>query len=109
MYTDRLLAQRGLFTVMSYRDRNPQHGMHPPLNREIERLAGASQDVIGEEDKPLLWKIELATEHVSSLLKKLSFDEVDAATLFPGYAGVAKSVIEELEVSVNVHKRTPAS
>lgn len=90
-----LCAQKGLFTFWAVKKgHNPMTGKgnKAPTNRvQLDKLIS---DYIEEGNKPLMYKIIISKEGISELYKYLKSHHIEAATLFPGYYGVARNINE---------------
>lgn len=86
-----LRAQGGVFTVLTDATREPTGvSSFPPLNRLI-----ASKDTSGRyEFSPCIRKLQLPVKQAGRLLRLLAMESVTAARLFPGLAGVERSLRE---------------
>jgi hypothetical protein len=100
-----LRAQRGIFTLHLYRfvfDEAPEsnslaHGVERILSRmqsQHARVSDFGDDVPtqAEPRQPPLKRLRLGVDCAPKLLRLLSERGVDAANLFPGYAGVAQAL-----------------
>jgi hypothetical protein len=83
-----LLAQDGLFTLYSTISFNWDA---PRVANSIDQLASSWE---GIRDIPILYKIELPRDEDQELLRQLRRYGITGARLFPGYAGVVKSLRE---------------
>jgi len=86
-----LVAQKGLFT---YWNALHSENNEPPFWGMEDRELDCHVSWI----LPMLIKITLDIENVKELLNKLSKINIKASTIFPGYYGAAKSVIEEAKI-----------
>ena len=89
-----LCAQKGLFTYWPVekgvnRDGfvNTDETLRTPLNELI-------QQTLTEKETPLMYKIRISRSGINALYDYLKSNHVEAATLFPGYDGVVKSIKE---------------
>jgi hypothetical protein len=83
-----LAAQAGLFTLVRHR--------HEDVSLDdliTERIA--SGEVVKWLKPPALWRLTLPHSEAPRLLRLLALDGVSAATVYPGYAGVARSLEEQ--------------
>lgn len=88
-----LAAQAGLFTVV--RHRHEGVGLDSVL---AARMADPELQILGGrgvEKNPVMWKLTLPHAEAPRLLKILALDGVSAASVFPGYAGVVRSLEEQ--------------
>jgi hypothetical protein len=115
---ENLRAQRGLFTIVRPRDTrarvaegttNSQAPGSPPPpvsplggdpasrdeNPPLEQVVAPFEDeAAGCGVGPLLRKYTLPHSHAPELLRLLDAHEISAATLFPGYGGVVRSLCQ---------------
>lgn len=100
-----LCAQKGLFTFwLVKKGENPQtsKGNINSTNRQpLDKLITENLEV---DDMPLMYKIVICRENLSELYDFLKYNHIEAATLFPGYSGVTRSIIENQFFS-NIHKQ----
>jgi hypothetical protein len=83
-----LLAQDGLFTLYSM---DPFDWDAPRVATPVEHLVSSWT---GIRDVPILYKIELPRTEAQELLRLLLRHGITGARLFPGFAGVEKSLRE---------------
>jgi len=87
-----LHAQAGVFTLSQGRIRGDD-GKFITLDRllgEIARQVRPSDDML-----PCIRRFQLPTSEAGILLEELRLDQIDALTLFPGYAGVVRALREQ--------------
>jgi len=97
-----LRAQRGLhFLLIQKQSLAPSD----PAERYdlVQRLAVLGNPLPGTF--PLL-KFVLSTEHAAALVDKLDQRDVNAATLFPGYAGVVATMRDNMVVAKSIARRS---
>jgi hypothetical protein len=85
-----LRAQRGLFTLVSYRLSRPADSRLPSLDDVIRQLA----EIFGSENAPWLRKLTLPHSEAPKLLRLLDGSDVSASSVFPSYYGVVASIRE---------------
>jgi len=84
---ENLVAQKGVFTFwdkMIIKEQN-----------EILEMESEELDKYITHMMPMLVKITLGIEHIAQLMIRLRDKDIYAATMFPGYNGIAKSVMED--------------
>jgi hypothetical protein len=86
-----LRAQRGLFTLHGVRLVAHEKTDHVPLDEAVEKLAVGARSGHGQ----LMCLLRLPVEQAPLLMTLLSQEGVNAASIFPGYDGVVKSLREE--------------
>lgn len=100
-----LCAQKGLFTFWSVKKgENPQTGKGniDTTNRlSLDKLISETLEV---DDMPLMYKIVICRDKLSTFYNFLKCNHIEAATLFPGYYGVTRNIIENQYFS-NIHKQ----
>jgi hypothetical protein len=83
-----LLAQQGLFTLYSP---VPFNWDAPRITTPVDQLVSSWT---GIRDVPILFKIELPRREIPELLRLLLRHGINGASVFPGYAGIVKSLRE---------------
>jgi hypothetical protein len=84
-----LYAQQGVFMLSRQRKfRKSAQFKGAPYEQVLER------QLFDYSDRPLLYKFTLPGEKAPELLRLLASAGFDASTLFPGYAGVARAILE---------------
>src|SRR5260370_24708062 len=81
-----LHAQAGLFTVV----RGGVHAVDRFLKLALEKSSRWAEGVA----RPLMRKISAPQECAPKLLRLLSYQGIEGATMFPGYDGVVRSLRE---------------
>jgi hypothetical protein len=83
-----MAAQGGFFTVD--RSKSAPQGLEVTVANSVKQLKPEYQNLA----QPAFWKFLLPREQAPQLLKFLAMEDVHAATLFPGFAGVASHLNE---------------
>jgi hypothetical protein len=83
-----LAAQAGLFTVV--RDAHEGETLDSVIIKSIREKKSFDDDLL-----PVMRKLTLPHSQARRLLRMLALDDVSAATVFPGYAGVTRSLEEK--------------
>jgi hypothetical protein len=86
-----LLAQKGLFTLHEQPLLQDAPPVFEPPEETIQKIMAETKPT---QDQPILYCLRLAIKESGRLLKLLHLEGVDAASLFPGYAGVTKCLRE---------------
>jgi hypothetical protein len=86
-----LLAQKGLFTLYEQPLASSDAPVIEPLEETVQRLV---VDGKSERDRPILYRLRLEVSKSRLLLQMLHNEGFDAASMFPGYVGVTKSLQE---------------
>jgi hypothetical protein len=88
-----LRAQRGIFSLLTYHTARKQTDFHlPSIEEVISAYEGSKHNRM--PNAPWLRKLTLPHAQAPSLLRLLNQFNVNAATLFPGYDGVVRSIEE---------------
>ena len=82
-----LAAQAGLFTIHRQEGKRGEKFIPKPMESEFEKLPNSP-----------LCKVTLPVENARQVLKLCALYGVTASTLFPGFDGAAKAVIDSLNV-----------
>jgi hypothetical protein len=86
-----LFAQQGLFMLLREKKfRLSAHFRAPAYDREIHRL------ISFDRDTEVFFKFTLPVSQAKELARLLAALGIDASTVFPGYAGVARAMRERL-------------
>lgn len=99
-----LTAQDGIFTVHVYSWSPNEAPRCEPLDSTVERLQPEHGTGVGRAKMRLL---TLPTRKARKLLGRLESESISASTLFPGYDGVVRSIVEEVTHSDSAW-RSPA-
>ena len=103
---ENIIAQKGLFSFWSV-----MKGVKPgttkfelsPTNREpLDKLI---QEQFQEGDKPLMYCIKISNNNLELLYDYLKHHHVEAATIYPGYKGIIKSIMEHQSFMSVAHEK----
>ena len=86
-----LRAQKGLFTLHEQTLMQDAPPDFEPLEKVIQRIF---TDDISKLNSPMLYRLRLDIKESDHLLSLLHNEGIDAASIFPGYAGVTQSIRE---------------
>ena len=90
-----LCAQKGLFTFWAVKKgNNPQTGKGNIETTNRQSLDKLISERLKVDDKPLMYKIIICRDNLLQLYNFLKNNHIEAATLFPGYYGVTRSIKE---------------
>lgn len=98
-----LCAQKGVFTFWESQKANAVDGTNDPIDRRS--LDELLKEFITNHDTlkpfihfPLLYKISLPNREIKKLYGYIRSNHIDASTLFPGYTGAVKSIMDDIRI-----------